>query len=367
MNIWIPMLGLTPHGGNRVLVAIANALACAGHQCTIVCPVHEANLPFVLDSRVRVRQIGFRIESKILRWIFFIIQVPFALRGQLVLANHFLTALAAQLADGRRSHRTVYLVQDIEFRFYPGLIRLIAKQLCRLTYQLPNLLPANRYLEKELKNFGCICMQPIDLGIAAQFFSQRNMAVRKFDVVYFLRRDHHKRLDRFEAILERLKSCGISVVGITQDEELLARFSPRLEAVRRPANDAELIDILDSARLLLLTSDQEGFSLPPLEGMARGLPAVMFPCGGPSVYARHGENAEIISAETVEAVIEAIERILNNPEYYKALSECALLTSHEFSFERGLEKLVPRLTQIWQRSANVSNKIATAIDDGPMQ
>jgi glycosyltransferase involved in cell wall biosynthesis len=101
--------------------------------------------------------------------------------------------------------------------------------------------------------------------------------------------------------------------------------------------------------------------------MARGLPAVMFPCGGPSVYARHGENAEIISAETVEAVIEAIERILNNPEYYKALSECALLTSHEFSFERGLEKLVPRLSQIWQRSANVSNKIATAIDDGPMQ
>lgn len=362
MNIWIPMLGLTPHGGNRILVAIANALARSGHQCTILCPVHEANLPFALDSRVRVRQIGIKVKSKVLRWIFFVIQAPFVLRGKLVLANHFLTALAAQIADGRLSHRTIYLVQDIEYRFYPGLARLIAKQLCRLTYQLPNLLPANRYLEEELEKFGCNCLRSVDLGIAEQFFSQRNITARNFDVVYFLRRDHHKRLDRFEAILEQLKLRGISVVGITQDEELMARFSSRLEAVRRPANDVELINILDSARVLLLTSDQEGFSLPPLEGMARGLPAVMFPCGGPSVYARHGKNAEVIFSETADAATDAIERILNNPEHYDSLSECARLTSYEFSFETGLKELVPRLTRIWKESGvDLDNK--TKIND----
>lgn len=363
MNIWIPMLGLTPHGGNRVLVAIANALVAAGHQCTIVCPVHEANLPFVLDPRVNVRQIGFSTKNKVLRWIFFVVRVSFILRGRLVLANHFLTALAAQIADGRLSQRAIYLVQDVEFRFYPGLARLIAKILCKLTYRLPNLLPANSYLENELKKFGCDCLQPVDLGIAEQFFSQPNVTAQRFDVVYFLRRDHHKRLDRFEAILDQLKLRGISVIGITQDEELLVRFGSRLASVRRPADDAELIDIFDSARLLLLTSDQEGFSLPPLEGMARGLPAVMFPCGGPSVYARHGENAEIISTETVEAAAEAIGRILSNPEYYNSLSKRARLTSHAFSFESGLKELVPRLTRIWQESGDGSNGLTSIIDN----
>jgi len=354
------MLGLTPHGGNRVLVAIANALVQAGYQCTIVCPVHEPNLPFALDSRVRVQQIGPRLGSKALRWIFFVAHAASFLRGKNILANHFLTALAAQLADGRRSHRTVYLVQDIEFKFYPGMIRALARQLCRFTYELPNLLPANRYLEKELKSFGCNCLRPVDLGIAPLFFTQPNETVREFDVVYFLRRDHHKRLDRFEAILDVLSLRGITVVGISQDEELLARFRPRLTAVRRPASDVELINILDSARLLLLTSDQEGFSLPPLEGMARGLPAVMFPCGGPSVYARHGENAEIIVTETAEDATEAIERILTKPEYYTSLSQNAISTSREFSFEKGLSALIPRLASMWQDSGSAPTKMMSA-------
>lgn len=364
MNIWIPMLGLTPHGGNRVLVAIANALVQAGHQCTIVCPVHEPNLPFVLDSRVSVKQIGVRIRNKVLRWVFFIIQATVVLRGKYVLANHFLTALSAQLADGLASRRTVYLVQDIEFKFYPGFIRSLAKWLCQLTYRLPNLLPANRYLENELKGFGYSCLRPVDLGIAPVFFLQPKTTTQDFDVVYFLRRDHHKRLDRFEAIWEQLRLRGISVVGISQDEELLARFRPRLTAVRRPANDMELVNVLDSARLLLLTSDQEGFSLPPLEGMARGLPAVMFPCGGPSVYVRHGENAEIVATETADAAASAIERILGMPEYYALLSNNARLTSLEFSFEKGLGELIPRLIQIWRDSGNTPTNTTTANGTG---
>lgn len=348
MNIFIPMLGLTPHGGNRVLVAIANSLVNAGYQCTIVCPVHEPSLPFALDPRVCVHKIGPRIDNKVLRWLYFVAHSAISLRGKNVLANHFLTAFAAQLAGGRRSRRTVYLVQDIEYKFYPGVIRAVAEKVCRFTYVLPNLLPANRYLEKELRGFGLRCLQPVDLGIAASFFAPRTSTKREFDIVYFLRREHHKRLDRFEAILALLSKRNISVVGVSQDEDLLAMFRSRLAAVHRPEGDAELIGILDSAKVLLLTSDQEGFSLPPLEAMARGIPTVMFPCGGPTVYARHGENAEIVEEGTPEAAAAAIEKLLATPEYYATLSRNALCTAQEFSFDKGLSKLIPRLHGIWQ-------------------
>ncbi len=341
------MLGLTAHGGNRVLVAIANALVDAGHQCLVLTPKQPASMPFKFDPRVEVRQVGPAMANKPVRWMLFVIYLAWALPGRDVIANHFVTAVAARIAQLTGRTRVIYLVQDIEYRFYQGVLRSLAHALCNWTYRLPVLLPGNPYLENELRNLGFTPIAALKLGADRIFFEQQAAnGSKQFDVVYFLRRDRHKRLDRFLQIASRLRQAGATIAGITQNAALLAESAAAVTATFKPESDRELIEVLDRCRLLLLTSDHEGFALPPLEAMARGLPCVIFPCGGPGVYAQNGHNCVVITDQSVESAAGEILRLLEDHAAYQRLSINARSTAAQFNFDLALAEIIPRLADL---------------------
>ena len=349
MNFVIPMLGLTAHGGNRVLVAMANVLVAGGHQCSVLTPQQSlpSAMPFKFDARVEVRYAGPEISNKTLRWTVFALYLSWALRGRDIIANHFVTGVAARIAQLTSRARVIYLVQDIEFRFYGGMLRLVARWLCEWTYRLPLLLPSNSYLEDELRKLGAQPLPALKLGVDRIFFEQPAAAgPKQFDVVCFPRREKHKRLDRLLQIAERIKKSGATVTAISQDKGLLAECAPAISAAFTPASDSALIEVLDRSRLLLLTSEQEGFALPPLEAMARGLPCVIFPCGGPGVYASDGQNCLLIADESVDTAAMEILRLLGDQLLYERLAANARSTAAQFKFETGLSELVPRLEKL---------------------
>lgn len=337
------MLGLTAHGGNRVLVAIANALVSAGHRCLVLTPRYPASMPYSFDSRVEICRVGPEVSAKPLRWALFVCYLALALRGKDVIANHFVTAVAARIAQLTSPARVVYLIQDIEYRFYSGLLRIVARWLCAWTYRLPALLPANAYLEAELRQQGLRPLPALKLGVNRIFLNQAAGAADKsFEVVYFLRRDRHKRLDRFLQIAQCLMQSGVSIAGISQDAELLSACATSLTAAFSPASDGALIEVLDGSRMLLLTSDQEGFALPALEAMSRGLPVVMFPCGGPSAYAKDGYNCIVVDDD--DTAVKEILRLLQDQPLYSRISANARATAAGFDFDHGLAEFIPRLT-----------------------
>lgn len=345
------MLGLTAHGGNRVLVGLANSVVAAGHGCCVLTPRCPASMPYRFDPRVKVRRIGPEVSNKFLRWALFACCLAIALRDRDVVANHFVTAMAARVAQLTSSARVVYLIQDIEYRFYEGGRRYLARWICEWTYRLPMLLPANAYLEGELLRHGLRPLAPLNLGVDRAFLEQPPIVGnRQFDVVYFLRRDRHKRLDRFLLIAQRLKQSRVTVAGISQDAGLLSECAALLSAAVSPAADSALIEVLDRARIMLLTSDQEGFSLPALEAMARGLPTVMFPCGGPSSYAKDGYNCVIVADESVDTAVAEIHRLLQDDRHYSRLSLNARTTAARFDFERALGEFIPRLAGMFAGS-----------------
>lgn len=341
------MLGLTAHGGNRVLVALANALVQAGHSCTVLTPRQPTvmpAMPYAFDPRVQVRRVGIALVAKPLRWLLFSAYLAWALRGRDVIANHFLTAVAARLASFASDARVIYLVQDIEYRFYAGLTRALARALCLWTYRLPSVLPANPYLEDELRKHGAKPLPAASLGIDAIFLEQIAQGKDKqFDVIYFLRRERHKRSDRFADIARRLQPAKLRIAAISQDAALLGEYAPLLAQSFMPASDGELIEILDRSRVLLLTSDQEGFALPPLEAMARGLPCVLFPCGGPGTYAQNGHNCVVIENESTATAAEAIVHLLGDGGEYAKLAANARATAARFNLATSLAEILPRL------------------------
>lgn len=346
MKLTIPALGLQRNGGNRVLTAIANELAQRGVACEFIVPGGCADPGFKLHPSIRITVITRPIRSKPLRWsAFFLASLP-RLRGKRVLANHFVTALATLLARPGSDTRSVYLIQDMEYRFYPWPLSWLVRILCHLTYRLPHLLPANPYLAEELDRLGFETGPVLSLGVAAAFIHTPIPAgKRPIDVLMFLRRGRHKRLDRYRSIARELHARGRSVAAIAPEENLLGVMSIPLADGLVPTGDARIIELMDRCRVLVLASDHEGFALPPLEAMARALPVVLFPCGGPASYARDGENALLVDDHSTGRATALVEGLLEDDALYRRLSANARQTAVEFDLERAARQAADTITK----------------------
>lgn len=340
-DLVIPMLGLTPHGGNRVLVEVANEAARRGASVTIVAPNRPSTMPYRLDPRVHTRLLGPKLPGKMLTWFVFLLMLPIALAGKRALANQFLTVPPSWLAAKLSGASYLYFVQGIEHRVHQGALAPLLAALGGWTYRRGRLVAANSYLAKELLSYGPVELT-LKLGVSEVFFSTpASTAEPLYDVIYFLRPEAYKRRDRFDALLPALLANGYRVLCISQDAPLLAEYAHRT-ATLRPADDDELVRAIDSAKLLLLTSEHEGFSLPPLEAMARGKPTVMYPCGGPEAYAVDQVNCFVVSDATGNDAITCIKCLLNNEHVYESMATECRATASGFRLHDAVCQLVDR-------------------------
>lgn len=344
-KVAIPMVGLTNHGGVRILVQLANFLDKNGYNVEIIYPNGCNTTKFELNSSIKLTSFGPRIKIKYLRWVFFTLFSSFKFKADYVICNFFLTFYIGLIYKKFSSKtKIIYLVQDIEYEFTQGLFKSIARCLCKYTYSHPKatVITANYYLYKKLasenKNIKFINIW-IDENFKTRSMSEK---AKKYDVVFFLRDDPRKRLDRFDRILPMLRERGISVACITQSKDLREKYSNKVNAIYTPSNDDELIDAIDSTKTLLLTSSQEGFSLPPLECMARGVIPVIFRCGGPETYLQDGVNGFIVESEF--DAVNKLQLLLmgDNSEKtnYRRMKQECILTSKKFSMDSEFKSFI---------------------------
>ncbi|HGF8629265.1 TPA: glycosyltransferase, partial [Escherichia coli] len=287
------------------------------------------------------------ISNKICRWFFFTILFPFYVKNNdTVFANFFVTFYASLLSRILfKKIKIVYFIQDIEYEFFGGLIKKIAKKLCEYSYayKKAEIIAANIYLYERLlvKNDA---IKLFNVWIDEKFITTASVEThRQYDLIYFLRQDPRKRIDRFEEMLPYLYENNISILCVTQSLDLADRYSSQLP-VFIPENDQELISLIDKCKIYLLTSSQEGFSLPPLECMARGVIPVVFECGGPEIYIEDGLNGFIVNT-----IDEASETILKLVKSYDSLIEIktkAVGTARKISFSEEVDALADKVLQM---------------------
>jgi glycosyltransferase involved in cell wall biosynthesis len=124
------------------------------------------------------------------------------------------------------------------------------------------------------------------------------------------------------------------------EEELrsLAELIGVLDRVRFPAwvADEELEALYASATCFVLPSLIEGFGLPVLEAMARGVPVA---CSNrPALPEVAGEAALFFDPTDQAAVTEAARRLLTDAELRERLSARGLLRASEFTWRRTAEE-----------------------------
>jgi len=97
-----------------------------------------------------------------------------------------------------------------------------------------------------------------------------------------------------------------------------------------PLND--LVRVYNGARALIYPSLYEGFGIPVLEAMACGIPVITSDCCAMKEVA--GESALLVSPESTEEILYAIERVMSDDELCKDLRQKGLKHAKTFSWAR---------------------------------
>ena len=139
----------------------------------------------------------------------------------------------------------------------------------------------------------------------------------------------------------------------------LAERSLVVIEVRNRISDAEIVDILNRARLMLYAPRLEPFGYAPLEANACGTPVIAVAEGGVRETIQHGFNGILVDHEP-EAMAAAIERLLLDEELYLRLSaQARKLASETWSLGPSIDRLERRLSsQVCKPSTSDRNSHA---------
>jgi len=147
-------------------------------------------------------------------------------------------------------------------------------------------------------------------------------------------------------VARRFPEVSFSIAGDVLEEHYFAE----LQALVRDLNlvdrfhfsggVADLRQYLCAADIFVLPSRSEGFSNAIIEAMAASLPVVATNVGGNAEAVIDGVNGFIVRSEDTEALAEAIERLLSNPQLAKDMGAAGkALAAEKFTTDAMMNKI----------------------------
>ncbi|MEO8200202.1 MAG: glycosyltransferase family 1 protein [Gemmatimonadota bacterium] len=162
-------------------------------------------------------------------------------------------------------------------------------------------------------------------------------------VTYVGRIAREKDLDllvRAWELLGRREDVKLALVGRGPMESELRRME--LPGVVLPGlkHDLDLSTAYASSDIFVFPSTTETFGNVLLEAMASGLPSVAAAAGGILEYARHGTNAWLVAPHSPEAITEGLNRLLNDSDLRRVLSNGARRTACDRGWDLVFDSLL---------------------------
>jgi len=333
--IAIVLLDLAPQGGVRVIINIANILADSGYDIHIYASREPKNMPFFISRRVKIHY-ATRVKNKVLAFFIYPFILPFILSGNIFISTFYYIRLSTKLASYLKNSHHFYFIQGVECFRRGGSFNLL-NFVCKFSLYDKNLFTSNRYLSKEVFNKIGRNIESIRVGPSRIFFKKElPLEKKKFDLIYFARREKFKRLDLFLDLVsnDEFISNKWKTIVVTLDSELATDLKSMTLpgcTIFSPSNDDELINLIDQSKLMFFTSDYEGLGLPPLECMLRGLPVVTYKTYPLTEYFNNKKLSNLLIDDTFSA-ISVINKILLSPKLRLSYSKnCKEFVEREFS------------------------------------
>ncbi|MFP4000240.1 MAG: glycosyltransferase, partial [Desulfobacterales bacterium] len=115
--------------------------------------------------------------------------------------------------------------------------------------------------------------------------------------------------------------------------------------------------VLESGDFFVLSSRYEGFPNVVLEAMAAGCACIAFDCPtGPADIIRDGINGILVPPEDTKGLAAAMERVMEDENLRKALSEQAVSVREKFCEDKILGKWVQVLDRLTEDNGYETGK-----------
>jgi glycosyltransferase involved in cell wall biosynthesis len=160
-------------------------------------------------------------------------------------------------------------------------------------------------------------------------------------------------LDAWELVGAKRHNVHLVLVGRGPlEDEIRERAVPHVHLMGLKAGD-DLAAAYASADLFAFPSTTETFGNVLLEAMASRLPSLVAAAGGVLEFAHHGDNSWLVQPDSTEALIDGLERLLDDAPLRARLADGALRTAQERSWTGVDADLMADYREIMSRGALV--------------
>lgn len=194
-------------------------------------------------------------------------------------------------------------------------------------------------------------------GIPEKFFT--NISERKYDKklnITFVGRLAKVKgvdllIDAFYELTKKYNNITMTITGDGEERKALEEKVKILglsDIIEFTGKKNDVIPILDNSNIFVYPSIwEEGFGISVLEAMARGCIPVSFNKGGLPEVIDNNENGKIVNETDSEALLEALEEILNlSEEKKKKMSYNATKKAEKFKLENTISELERVLNEV---------------------
>ena len=325
--IFIPTL--SQGGAERVISLLSRKMAEEKIDVTIL--LYKDQEPFyTIDPRVKLvyvpRESGTTNLLKNLLWMrrFYRENADAVLS---FLAPFNILTLLATLGG----KQTVIVADRNDPRFVPGKfpIRKLRDFLYRFADGVIVQTKHNQaYFSKGVQKKSTIIYNPVDLGEKAGLALETPKRKRIVSVGRLMpQKNQIMLLEAFASIAERFPDHSLTIYGEGPFRKELEAYIVRLgleSRVALPGNIKDVHDRIADAELFVMSSDYEGMPNALIEAMCLGLPVISTAVSGATDLIRHGENGLLVPCRDTEALKNAMERLLSEPETAQAFGREAV-------------------------------------------
>lgn len=193
---------------------------------------------------------------------------------------------------------------------------------------------AMEYFSESIQKRGTIINNPITQNIPLPFSGIRKKAIVTAGRLNF-QKNFPLLIKAFFNVLKKHKDFELHIYGKGEEENKLRELAKNDRRIIFKGFSTNLLDEIKDATCFVLPSNFEGVSNVMLESLCLGIPTICTDC--PVYGARHfidnGISGLIIPMEDPYAMTEAINRIIEDPEFGRFLSENATKVSERLNVE----------------------------------
>lgn len=342
-------------GSPKVLSQVINAISKTGRGIEVLTSSHDNGF---LDNTPGLRRKIFykRTENKLVTLVFYLISQLYLFfyclrywREDVVFYINTMMPFGAALSAKIMRKPVIYHVHETSIK--PKLLKVFLRSVIRITAE--KVFFVSGYL-KSVESFGRITEYIIHNAIVTPVSSVARELGNEFNVLMVCS------LKKYKGVLEFLKvansflrddSFTFTLVLNASDVEIEEFFSdiaiPQNIKLFSRQSDVDPFYEAASVVMSLTRPDEvvESFGLTVIEAMAKGLPVIVPPVGGPAELVAHGRQGYKISCYEIDEICEAISTLAENADLYQTMSKNAVQHAKSFELDTFDRKIIEAVDQ----------------------